>query len=139
MALANETDTTPTEVNLSNSYWQIWSGYSGAVRSFEVSQNTDDSVTLTLTTKGGGSFPVTFKKAGLNKNNLGIWGAPGSSKNFTIRAGNKTTYVTEVEQSGTLALTSATKTGVVTASIGNITIGQHPVEEVFVAGENQVL
>lgn len=63
MALANETDTTPTEVNLSSSYWQIWSGYSGAVKSFAKTGETEDSVTLTLTTKGGGSFPVTFKKA----------------------------------------------------------------------------
>jgi hypothetical protein len=63
MALANETDTTPTEVNLSNSYWQIWSGYSGAVKSFVKTNESEDSVTLTLTTKGGGSFPVTFKKA----------------------------------------------------------------------------
>jgi hypothetical protein len=119
--------------------WAIWSAYNGAITGLDVDQGTDGEGTITITTRGGGTFSKPFKKAGLNKNNLGIWGAPGSSKNFTIRAGNKTTYVTEVEQSGTLALTSATKTGVVTASIGNITIGQHPVEEVFVAGENQVL
>lgn len=70
MALANEGDTTPTEVNLSNvSFWKINSAYSHAVESLSV---TDGVLTIALYN----GTTVNFNKADLSGLKVSGWSWP---------------------------------------------------------------
>ena len=74
MALANEGDTTPTEVNLSNvSFWRIDSAWKRAVKSMSVANNT---LTITL----NDNTTVNFKKAAIGS----LVGSGGGTDNFTV-------------------------------------------------------
>ena len=70
MALANEGDTTPTEVNLSNvSFWKINSAYSHAVKTLSVANGT-----LTIALYNGTT--VNFNKADLSGLKVSGWSWP---------------------------------------------------------------
>ena len=70
MALANEGDTTPTEVNLSNvSFWKINSAYSHAVKTLSVADGT-----LTIALYNGTT--VNFNKADLSGLKVSGWSWP---------------------------------------------------------------
>ena len=70
MALANEGDTTPTEVNLSNvSFWKINSAYSHSVKTLSVADGT-----LTIALYNGTT--VNFNKADLSGLKVSGWSWP---------------------------------------------------------------
>ena len=140
MALANEGDTIPTEVNLSNvSFWRIDSAWNRAVKSMSVVNST-----LTITLNDGTS--INFKKAdGLTIGTAGAKMVYIADSNNTIVGDTK--YVGFKEGAAITSIDTSTKIatcsislylGTTSTSIGDYTAVEIDASVAYNAGYNNV-